>query len=120
MEADLECLRAELRVSLQRTVELQQALDVAEGRVPRSGIPHYMVIEEAAHRAGCEVSRLLQERHMGEVVARQSSYGKCPKCGTRCNLEPKKRKVVSGDGEIELQELVGQCPECRRAFFPAT
>ena len=32
MEVDLESLRSELRVSLQRTIELQQALDIAEGR----------------------------------------------------------------------------------------
>lgn len=119
MELDLESLRAEVRSSFQRSVELQQALDVAEGRVPDSGVPHYNVIEDAAHRVGCEISRMLQERHVGEVVARQRSTGACPCCGGRCDLSPRKRTVTSGDGPIDLQELVGHCPGCRRDFFPS-
>src|SRR6185503_14236476 len=102
MEVDLESLRSELRVSLQRTIELQQALDIAEGRVPNTGVPHYSVIEEAAHRVGQEVSRLVQEKHMSELVARQSTRAKCPECGTRCDLKPKKRKVTSGDGPVQI------------------
>lgn len=120
MGLDLEVLRAEARDSFRRAVELQAALDVAEGRVPDSGVPHYNVIEEAAHRVGREISRMVQERHLGEVVARQHSTGACPTCGSRCDLSPRKRTVTSGDGPIELQELIGHCPGCRRDFFPST
>ena len=120
MEVDLEFLRAELRNTFQRALELQVALDFAEGRVPQTGVPHYVVIEEASHRVGCEVSRGMQERHMNEVIARQSLCGTCPECKTRCNLKTQKRKITSCDGEVNLQELVGHCPECRRDFFPST
>jgi hypothetical protein len=120
MEADLEVLRVELQGTFQRAIELQVTLDIAEGRVPKTGVPHYTVIEEASHRVGCAVSRGVQERHMNEVIARQPARAKCPGCDTRCDLEPKKRKITSGDGEVELQELAGHCPECRRDFFPST
>jgi hypothetical protein len=33
-------------------------------------------------------------------------------------LRPFSRDVQSVDGSVELQELVGDCPCCRRSFFP--
>lgn len=119
MGIELEVLRAEARSAFQRAVELQQALDVAEERVPSSGVPHYNVIEDAAHRVGREISRMLQERHLGEVVARQQPTAPCPECHCHCKLEPRIRAVASGDGSVGLQELVGHCPGCRRDFFPS-
>jgi hypothetical protein len=119
MDGNAEQLRSYLRDSLRRVAELKVALDLAEGRIPASGVPHYSLIEEASHEVGQQVSRLAQELHMGELVARQKFHAKCPQCGTRCALSPRKRRVTSGDGPIELQELMGHCPGCRRAFFPS-
>uniref|UniRef100_A0A7C2P6L1 Uncharacterized protein n=1 Tax=Schlesneria paludicola TaxID=360056 RepID=A0A7C2P6L1_9PLAN len=119
MAVDADTLRAELRESLRRTAELRVAWDLAEGRVPAQGVPHYSLIEAAAHAVGREVSRLAQALHMGEVVARQQTHARCPACGTRCGLSSRKRTVTSGDGPVELQELVGRCPACHRDFFPS-
>ena len=104
--------------ALRRTAELRVQLDLAEGRVPVHGVPHYSVIEDSAHEAGQAVSRMAQQIHMNELTARHIGTATCPTCHTHCELEGVKREVVSGDGEVQLQELKGYCPSCRKAFFP--
>jgi len=93
------------------------ALDRAEGSI--QGVPHYSVIEARAHELGQQLSRQIQERQMGEIVAAQVTKGTCPGCGRRRDLIPTKRTVTSADGEVALQELKGYCVSCRKAFFPA-
>jgi hypothetical protein len=119
MDGDVAALRAELELAMGRVTQLKVALDRAEGKVPQRKVPHYSVIENAAHEVGQELSRRVQERMLNEVVAEQPSVAKCPACGMRCSLTTKRRTVLSGDGRISLQEQVGHCPVCRRDFFPA-
>lgn len=118
MEGVATELRRELEATLKRGAELKVELDLAEGRLPKTGIPHYTLIENAAHEVGQLVSRMVQQKVMNELVAASASEGKCPTCKTRCKLKPAQRKVLSGDGPVELQEVVGHCPVCRRDFFP--
>lgn len=119
MDGDVAALRTELRDTMRRASKLKVALDQAEGRLPKSDVPHYSLIEDAAHELGQELSRMVQERMLNEVVAEQPSVAKCPACGTRCELKSKRRTVLSGDGRVSLQDQVGHCPVCRRDFFPA-
>ena len=118
MDGDASALRMEFESALKRTTDLKVELDQVEGRLSRTGVPHYSLIENAAHEVGQLLSRMVQQQMLNEVVAAQPSVAKCPGCGTRCSLEPTQRKVLSGDGRVELQELVGHCPACRRDFFP--
>jgi hypothetical protein len=117
MDDRTDCLREKLAKALRDVAELKVALDRAEGKI--EGAPHYSVIEDAAHETGCQVSRLVQQMHMAEVVAQCSPSGKCPECGCLQPLKSKKRTMLSADGSVELAELAGHCPRCRRAFFPA-
>ena len=110
-------LREKVAKLIRDVAEAKVALDRAEGKI--KGVPHYSVIEDAAHELGRDVSRLVQQIHMTELVAHQTLSGKCPQCGRRHTLEPKKRTVTSGDGPVEIIELVGDCTCCRRAFFPS-
>jgi hypothetical protein len=111
-------LREKLAKLLDEAAEAKVALDRAEGRI--KGVPHYSVIEDAAHEVGQQVSRLVQQMHMRELVANQSLSAKCPKCGRQQPLKLKTRRVTSGDGPVELAELAGDCSYCRRTFFPST
>jgi len=120
MEGDHSALQTEFELALKRTTELKVQLDQAEGRLPKTEIPHYSVIENAAHEVGQLLSRMVQQTMLNELVAAQPPVGKCPCCGTRSPLKPRHREVLSGDGRVELQELVGSCPACRRDFFPLT
>lgn len=120
MDGDVGSLQAELASLMKRAAEVKVGLDQAEGRLPKTGVPHYTLIENAAHELGQLLSRMVQQQMLNEVVARSSTSSKCPTCGTRCSLEATSRKVLSGDGRVDLQELVGHCPACRRDFFPLT
>jgi hypothetical protein len=81
--------------------------------------PHYSQIEEAAHRLARQLSCRIQERAAREVAAREGTTADCPACGRSCELGHQTRTVQSIDGPIELLELSGFCPRCRRAFFPS-
>ena len=58
MDDRLEQLQAEFQETSRRTAELKVELDLAQGKVPREGVPHYILIEEAAHEEGQMVSRM--------------------------------------------------------------
>lgn len=118
MEDQTSVLKEDLSRLLRQAAELKVRLDRVEGRV--RGVPHYSVIEETAHEFGRQVGRMVQAMHMNEVVADYPQFARCPTCETRCQLRPRKRSLVSSDGPLELQELVGHCPCCRRDFFPAS
>jgi len=118
MDGDASRLRKKLDDLLREAAEVSVALDRADGTI--QGVPHYSIIEGRAHELGQQLSRQIQERQMAEIVAAQVPKASCPGCGRRRELIPTKRSVTSVDGGIELQELEGYCPSCRKAFFPAT
>ncbi len=111
-------LKERLERLLREVAEVEVALSRADGTI--RGVPHYSVIEGRAHELGQHLSRLVQERQMGELAASQAPTGKCPRCGKRVQLQPRERTIKSVDGDTTCQELVGHCRRCRRFFFPAT
>ena len=114
------CKVAQLRERLERL--LREAADVevelsrADGTI--EGVPHYSRIEGRAHELGKQLSRQVQQQQMRELNASHSPTAKCPECGTHCPLRTQDRPMKSVDGDTDLQELVGDCPRCRRSFFP--
>jgi hypothetical protein len=60
-------LREKAAKLLREAAEAKVALDRAEGKI--KGVPHYSVIENAAHEVGREISRMVQQMHMTELVA---------------------------------------------------
>jgi uncharacterized protein with PIN domain len=101
---------------LKEAAEVSVALDRAGGTI--TGVPHYSRIEARAHELGQQLSREIQAQQIGELVKGRTATAPCPKCQARCELAIKKRTVTSIDGPVEMQELEGYCPDCRRAFFP--
>jgi hypothetical protein len=116
MERHVGDLQEQLAQLLTEAAEVSVALDRAHGTIP--GVPHYSVIELRAHELGQQLSRQIQQRHLDTMVPQQAAQTACPGCGTLCRLEPVRRTVTSIDGEVTLPELRGDCPKCRRAFFP--
>jgi hypothetical protein len=117
MEDQNRVLQEKIAKLLREAAEAKVALDRTDGKF--KGVPHYSLIEDAAHELGCELSRMVQQMHMKELVANQGASGKCPTCGAPHRLEWKDRKVLSGDGPVELMEVVGYCTGCRKSFFPS-
>lgn len=116
MDGATTALKEKLNRLLKEGAEVSVALDRADGTI--RGVPHYSVIEARAHELGRQLSRTIQVRQMGELVTGRMATAACPSCATRCQLKPKRRMVTSIDGPVEVQELEGHCPVCRRAFFP--
>ena len=116
MDGTTSALKEKLDRLLKEAAEVSVALDRADGRI--QGIPHYSRIEARAHELGQQLSREIQARQSGELVRERTTMATCPKCRARCELEIQKRTVTSIDGPVEMPELEGYCPDCRRAFFP--
>lgn len=110
-------LKERLERLLREAADVEVELSRADGTI--KGVPHYSLIEGRAHKLGGQLSRAVQQQQMRELSASQATTAKCPQCGTRCALRSQARTVKSVDGVTDLQELVGDCPCCRRSFFPA-
>src|SRR5262245_49838703 len=108
-------LKAKLEKLLRESAEAAVELDRSNGTI--QGVPHYSVIELRAHELGKQLSREIQQRHMGHVAAEPELRRPCPKCGKICEVTSMKRSVTSIDGAFDLPELKGSCPACRRDFF---
>jgi len=116
MERQASELEEKLARLLKEAAEVAVALDRANGTV--RGVPHYSVIELRAHELGKQLSRQVQHGHLDVMLSQQATRAACPGCGAYCQLHPVERTVRSIDGELSLPELRGDCPTCRRAFFP--
>ena len=116
MDGATAALKEKLNRLLKEAAQVSVALDRADGTI--TGVPHYSVIEARAHELGQQLSREIQARQMGELVAGRIATAPCPKCRARCDLNLKTRTVTSIDGPVEVRELEGYCLACRRAFFP--
>ncbi len=108
-------LRERLERLLREAADVEVELSRADGTI--RGVPHYSLIEGRAHELGKQLSRQVQQQ-MRELNASQPPTAKCPECGTRCPLRTQDRPMESVDGKTDLQELVADCPRCRRSFFP--
>lgn len=114
--AKVKELRERLERLLHEAGNVEVELSRADGTI--RGVPHYSLIEGRAHELGKQLSREVQQQQMNELAASQAATAKCPACGTPSRLRSQAREVKSVDGETNFQELVGDCPRCRRSFFP--
>jgi len=117
MDADREARQQKKQQLLNELAELEIEEMVDEGVF--LGTPHYSIIECRAMTLGRELSREAQERGACEVAANCATQAACPTCRSSCQVETKKRQVISRDGPVELTETVAHCQTCRRSFFPS-
>ena len=76
-------------------------------------------MESAGHQLGQAVAQIATERLAFSRAERLEGHQPCPKCGRRCALSHRDRKLTTVDGPIDLHEAVCHCPKCRRDFFPS-
>ncbi|MFO7906745.1 MAG: hypothetical protein ACQESR_31150 [Planctomycetota bacterium] len=112
-------LRQRLERSLREAAEIEVEVELSRVDGSIRGVPHYSVIEGRAHELGKQLSRTVRQRQMNELAADQASRAKCPTCGARCEVRPRKRALQSVDGQAEVTDSQGYCTGCRRSFFPA-
>ena len=83
------------------------------------GVPHFSLIENAAHEAGVRLSCLIQQQRAGEIAIEAGTRALCPECESLCRVIVQTRPVKSIDGEIGLTEAQAHCTRCERDFFPS-
>ncbi len=117
MEDRQVVLREKIERLMREAAEAEVELSRVSGAIV--GVPHYSEIESRAHELGRQLSRQVQQRQLAETAATAPDRAKCPACGTSSELSTRSRDITSADGPVPIQELQGQCPSCRRAFFPS-
>src|SRR3954466_14934895 len=98
MDGPAAALQDKLNRLLHEAARVAVALDRANGTVV--GVPHYSGIEARAHELGRQLSRTVQAGHMGEMASNATRSVRCPGCGTRCEVAPKRRPITSIDGPL--------------------
>ena len=117
MDDRREALQEKLDRLLMEAAHVEVELSRADGDV--SGVSHFSRIESRAHELGRRFSQQVQQQQLRETSAITARAARCPTCQTLCQLTESQRWMTSIDGAFEAQELKGDCPKCRRAFFPA-
>jgi len=113
----VEILDKALKEAANAAVELQRLLP------EHQGVPHYSIIEEAAHEVGVRLSCLIQQQRSGQIAADaggSSGQAPCPHCQKACQVVVKTRTVKSIDGAVKFIESQAHCTRCERDFFPST
>jgi predicted nucleic acid-binding Zn ribbon protein len=89
------------------------------------GLPRgtkFSELEAIAGALGDEMARQLVEVHVQEQAEDwpEEELGECPVCGGAARKAPDQPRVVTTTrGDVAWKERVGNCPRCRRAFFPS-
>jgi predicted nucleic acid-binding Zn ribbon protein len=79
-------------------------------------------LEAIAGALGDEMARQLVETQVrGQAEGwPEQELGECPACGGPARKAPDRPRVVTTTrGDVAWTERVGNCPRCRRAFFPS-
>ena len=64
-------------------------------------------------------SRLVESKVKLEAKKQQGPAAKCEGCGREMRDKGlKKRRVLTSQGEIELERRYSYCPDCRQGLFP--
>lgn len=109
--------KAELR---QRYLTQAEAIfEAAWARGEKEGLT-LSQIEETVGELKFELTGLLVESMVEVQARRQMGPGpECPSCGGEMYSKGKKRRrVVTSQGEIEVEREYHYCDECRRGLFP--
>jgi hypothetical protein len=89
------------------------------------GLPRgtkFSELEDVAGALGDEMARQLIEIHIQGQAEEwpEEELGECPLCGGAARKAADEPRVLTTTrGEVAWKERVGNCPRCRRAFFPS-
>lgn len=116
MDAKQIALEEKLATLLKQAAEVGAQIQAIE---QGPGVPHYDQIESHAHQCGQRLSQIMQQTRAADVAAEQKPEVLCPDCAKPSRAGTKSRRVLSGDGPVDLTESVAHCTRCRRDFFPS-
>jgi hypothetical protein len=119
MGKDAAALREELRSRLGQMAQ-ELGREVYPEGLPRG--TKFSDLEAIAGALGDEIARQLIEIQV-QVQADdwpEDEIGECPICGGAARKAPDQPRVLrTTRGDVSWRQRVGNCPSCRRAFFPS-
>ena len=119
MGKDADAVRDELRPRLG-----QMAREIGREVYPH-GLPRetkFSELETLAGVLGDEIARQIIETHVRGQAEDwpEDELGECPTCGGAARKAPDEPRVLTTTrGDVAWRQRVGNCPRCRRAFFPS-
>jgi predicted nucleic acid-binding Zn ribbon protein len=114
---------ASIRTELQS--DLGQIARQLGRKVYPEGLPRgtkFSELEAIAGALGDEMARQLIEMNVQEQADDwpAEELGECPVCGGPARKAPDQPRVLTTtQGDVAWTQRVGNCPACRRAFFPS-
>jgi hypothetical protein len=102
----------------------QMARELTKELYP-DGLPRgtkFSELETIAGALGDEMARQLIEINVQEQADDwpEEELGECPLCGGAARKAPDEPRVLTTTrGDVAWKQRVGNCPRCRRAFFPS-
>jgi hypothetical protein len=90
------------------------------GGLPRG--TKFSELETIAGALGDEMARQVIEINVQEQADDwpENELGECPVCGGAARKAPDEPRVLmTTRGDVAWKQRVGNCPRCRRAFFPS-
>jgi hypothetical protein len=102
----------------------EMARELAKELYP-DGLPRdtrFSELEDVAGALGDEIARQLIEINLRDQADDwpEDERGECPTCGGAARKAPDEPRVLTTTrGDVAWRQRVGNCPRCRRAFFPS-
>jgi arylsulfatase A-like enzyme len=119
MGKDAAAIRAEFHSRL-GVIARQLARELYPDGLPRG--TKFSELEAVAGALGDEMARQLIEVNVQEQADDwpEEELGECPACGGTARKAPDQPRVLTTTrGDVAWKQRVGNCPRCRRAFFPS-
>jgi hypothetical protein len=119
MGKDAAAIRNELQTRLGQ-IARELGREVYPQGLPRG--TRFSELEAIAGALGDEMARQLIEISIREQADDwpEDELGECPVCGGPARKAPDEPRVLTTTrGDVTWKQRVGNCPSCRRAFFPS-
>jgi len=108
---------AELRVRLK--AEAEAAIDKLLSARKAPAEASLADIEQVARVAGQQVAVAVTAALVAESAAELPAWPTCPTCGQKLkNKGKRRRRVVTENGDVELERAYYHCADCGQGLFP--
>jgi hypothetical protein len=119
MEKDATTIKDQFQARLGQ-IARELAREIYPDGLPRG--TKFSELEDIAGALGDEMARQLIEINVQEQADDwpEEELGECPLCGGPARKAPDAPRVLKTTrGDVAWKERIGNCPRCRRAFFPS-
>ena len=78
----------------------------------------FRTLEHIAYAAAAGLTEGTLQTFLEQQAHRLGEQQPCPDCGRPCAVERQERSLHVQSTQLQQNEPIGHCPDCRRDFFP--